>query len=278
MSLTRRIFIVALAAFGLAPLPALAASGFAPSRFSVEVRGTGPDVILIPGLTASRNIWNGTVAAAPGYRYHLVQIAGFAGEPARGNAKGPIVAPVANELARYIVAKGLQKPSLVGHSMGGTIAMMVAARQPALVGKVMVVDMLPQPSGLVGSDAAGVRGLAQSLRDLTAGPGGRALVASLIDMFGNSDAGGRSDPDVVARAMHELANTDLTAELPRIRAPLTIVYASDAETRAATDRTYAAAYRQRPGAKLVRVDNSGHMIMYDQPAKFRAALRAFLSD
>jgi N-formylmaleamate deformylase len=280
---------LSLALLGVAapagPAAGVAASGsaptqaFAPKRFSVVVKGGGPDVILIPGLTASRDVWNGTVAAVPGYRYHLVQVAGFAGEPARGNASGQVVGPVAEEIARYIRAKGLKRPAIVGHSMGGTVALMVAARHPDLVGKAMVVDMLPQPAGFVGSSAAGVRGLADALRGLTATPGGRRLVESAIGMFGGAQpADRRSDPEVVARATHELALTDLTPELPKIKAPLTVVYAApDAETAASITRNYVAGYRAKGDAKLIRVDGSGHMIMDDQPARFRSVLKEFLA-
>ena len=95
------------------------------------------------------------MAALPGYRYHLVQFAGFAGTPARGNARGEVVAPLAAELARYIRSRGLRRPAIVGHSMGGTVAMMIAAKNPSLVGKLMVVDMLPQPAGLFGASSEG---------------------------------------------------------------------------------------------------------------------------
>jgi len=255
----------------------VAAKPFSSTRMSVTVQGSGPDVILIHGLGGSRDVWKGTAAALPGYRYHLVQVAGFAGAAPGGNAQGPVVAPVAAEIARYIAAKGLQRPALVGHSMGGTIATMVAARHPAAVGKLMVVDMLPQPAGLVGSSATGVRGLAEAMRNASATPGGRRLIESVIGMFGGEQARG-SDTDVVARATHELALLDLTAELPRIKAPLTVVYAApDEARRAAADRTYASAYAGKSGARLVRIDNSGHMIMYDQPTRFRAALKAFLA-
>ena len=252
---------------------------FAPTRFSAEVVGSGPDVILIPGLTASREVWRGTVAAIPGYRYHLIQVAGFAGTAPRGNAKGEVVAPLAAELARYIEAKRLQRPALVGHSMGGTIAMMVGARHPTKVGKVMVVDMLPQPAGLVGSSTTGVRGLADALRGLGGTENGRRLIESAIRLFGNPEAeSSRSDPDLVARTTHELALTDLTPELPRIAAPLTVVYASlDPSRRASDDARYRAAYARKRGTQLVRIDNSGHMIMHEQPARFRGALKEFLA-
>ncbi|MDT9599604.1 alpha/beta fold hydrolase [Sphingosinicella rhizophila] len=281
----RRDFLLSVLVLAAVALPgpvhlarAAAARPFHSTRISVVVRGTGPDVILIPGLTASRAVWDGTVAALPGYRYHLVQVAGFAGTPPAGNAKGQVVAPVAAEVARYISTMRLNLPALVGHSMGGTIAMMVAARHPSLVGKAMVVDMLPQPAGMLGTSSAGLRGFAGLFRDLGDSPGGRQLVTSLMGMFGNdASADGRSDPGVVARAAHELAVTDLTAELPNIAAPLTIVYAvPDISRRAGIDRSYAAAYAARPGTRLRRVDRSGHMIMYDQPGRFRELLKAFL--
>jgi pimeloyl-ACP methyl ester carboxylesterase len=51
----------------------------------------------------------------------------------------------------------------------------------------------------------------------------------------------------------------------------------DASRRAGIARTYAAAYAGAKGAELVRIDDSGHMVMYDQPTRFRAALKDFLA-
>jgi pimeloyl-ACP methyl ester carboxylesterase len=192
-----------------------------------------------------------------------------------------VVAPVAEEIARYIKAKGLERPAIVGHSMGGTITTMLAARHPSKVGKAMVVDMLPQPAGIIGSSAAGVRGLAESLRGLTATPGGRRLVESVMGMFGNDPTDGRSDADVVARATHELAVTDLTPELRKIVAPLTIVYATPPRSAsidpAQISGNYRAAYATAKTARFVAIANSGHMVMYEQPRAFEAALKDFLT-
>ena len=125
------------------PDPGTPAPDFTSERIGVTVMGSGPDVVLIPGLGSTPAVWAGTMAALPGYRYHLIHVAGFAGRPAGANAQGNYLAPVAEEIARYISEAHLGHPAVVGHSMGGSWAIMLAGRHPELVGKAMVVDMLP---------------------------------------------------------------------------------------------------------------------------------------
>ncbi|WP_312551716.1 alpha/beta fold hydrolase, partial [Massilia sp.] len=140
----RRRFI-ALAAAALTALPALQAlaAPFESNRITVRTEGAGPDVVLVPGLNSSPRVWASTVAALPGYRYHLVQLAGFAGQPAGANREGPVAAPAAEEIARYIKEAGLKQPAVIGHSMGGTIGLMLASRHPDVLSRLMVVDMFP---------------------------------------------------------------------------------------------------------------------------------------
>lgn len=277
MGVNRRLFILSAAALALVPAGALAAP-FASSRFTVEVRGAGPDVILIPGLSGGRNVWAAMVQALPGYRYHLIQVSGFAGEPARGNARGPIVASLAVELARYIQEQRLDRPAIVGHSMGGTLAMMLAADRPRLVGRIMVVDMLPAPAGLFGQTTGDASTIARGIAGLTETDGGRRLFSGLVNAFAPSGSSFRtSDPLVITRTMNELAAMDLTSKLPNIRVPLTIAYASPGAGAGPTvDRRFRQAYAGARGARFVRIDGSGHMVMYDQPARLAAAIRDFL--
>ena len=277
MGVNRRLFILAAAALALAPTAALAAP-FASTRMTVEVRGSGPDVILIPGLSAGRNVWDGAVRAVPGYRYHLVQVSGFAGTPARGNARGPVVAPLVAELVRYIGENRLRRPAIIGHSMGGTLAMLLAADHPRLLGRIMVVDMVPAPAALFGQNSDDAGAIARGIAGLTATESGRRLFSSFVNVFAPPSSSFRtSDPALVGRTMDELAALDLTAKLPAIRAPLTIVYASPSERLGAgVDRRYSRAYAGARNPRFVRIDGSGHMIMFDQPARLEEAIADFL--
>lgn len=275
-TMDRRDFVAGCVALGLAA-PARAYSS---ARLSVQVTGEGPDVILIPGLTNGRDVWNGTVRAVPGYRYHLVQVAGFAGDPARGNAQGEIVASLASEIARYIAEERLTAPAIIGHSMGGVIALMLAARYPARVGRAMAVDILPAPASGFGFAGMQIKPFADALFNTFSGSAqGRLFLDGLIDGISGSGAQrSRSDSSVVARATHELATLDLGPELPRIRAPFTVVYAVPAQPDEAApiDRLYRAGYAGLKGVRLRRLVGSGHMVMYDKPQLFYGEVKTFL--
>ena len=267
---------------------------FQSGRFHVRVDGEGPDVILIPGLSSSPGVWQGTVDALGGhYRVHRLHIQGFAGAPAEDNAEGPVSAPVAEDLARYIREQGLERPAVIGHSMGGTIAMMLAARHPELVGKLMVVDMVP----FMGAMFAGPGGTPESVAPIAdqiqaAMANGPAdayqaqLEATITGMILNEGqrAGPladslASDRKVSAAAYRELIVTDLGPELGRITAPTEVLYVKFNDPRMTTDMTdgiYSAGFSRLPGARLKRIDDSGYFIMLDQPERFAAEVEAFL--
>jgi pimeloyl-ACP methyl ester carboxylesterase len=256
-------------------MPALAAP-FVSRRIAVTVRGQGPDVLLIPGLASGPSIWNGAVAAVPGYRYHLVQLRGFAGLAPDLNRTGPLIDPVAQEIARYIGEQGLARPALVGHSMGGTLAMLLGLRPAPVIGRVMVVDMLPEGAAMVGGTASGMGYLADQMSQYFTGTkAGRQLFA---DMLAQQPGAKGSDPDVIAHALTELAKIDLGPRLASLRAPLAVAYAvpSDATTRQALTNRFRSAYAGKKGTLFQPIGPSGHMVMQDQPAAFASALRTFL--
>jgi pimeloyl-ACP methyl ester carboxylesterase len=272
-------------------------AAFESSRFHVRVDGPEHpigDVILVPGLTSSPEVWEGlTETLKDRYRVHRVHVQGFAGAPAEDNATGPVSAPVAEDLARYIAEQGLEKPAVIGHSMGGTIAMMLAARHPDSVGKLMVVDMVPFMGAMFGGPGATAESVAPVADQIHAGMANgpreayNAQATASINGMINTEtlrAGPirdmeTSDQKVAAAAFRELIVTDLRPELARITAPTTVLYVKFNDPRMTpeiTDGIYQASFANLPGAELKRIDDSAHFIMLDQPAVFAAEVNAFL--
>lgn len=284
----------ALVANGAVPVPAFAsAPAAAPTRFSVLVEGDGPDVIMIPGLTSNRRIWDRAVAGLGGrYRVHRVQIAGFGGEPAGPNAQGPILENVVAELHAYIQANRLREPLVVGHSIGGLLTLMLAQRHPGDVKRALIVDALPFYGMLFGPDAtaATVEPRAAALRDSIAAMNDEAWrnqqSAAVAALAANESARPflvedsiRSDRRVVARAIYEDIVADMRPALPALRTPLTVVYAVNPF---ATEERFGAlmrtGYAGAPNVRFIPIGPSYHFIMLDQPARFQAILVEFLGE
>lgn len=289
---TRKSLLGSLAAFliNVAAQPA-DAQPFAPSRFTVEVRGEGPDVILIPGLGSSRDVWAAQAdALAATHRLHLVQISGFAGQPV-GAPAGQVIDPVVEDLARYIEAYTAGRPAVIGHSMGGLTGLMLARRQPERVGKLMIVDSLPFFSAMFSpmATAQGVEPQARAMRDqITAlddamfaaqqNSGVARLVkteARRADVVAWSVT---SDRATFAQAMYDVMTTDMRPEVANVQTPITVVYAYDTAMgpEAMIDGLYRGQYAPAPHVNFVRIDGSYHFIMFDQAAAFQAAVADFL--
>lgn len=289
-----RKLTLALAAIVTVAAPAEAKAPFKSDRILVTTVGQGPDVVLIPGLTSSPKVWTETVRAHPGYRFHLVQLNGFAGVPTAGAADGLVAAPAAEEIARYIAEEHLRKPALIGHSLGGTMALMLAARHSDEVGKVMVIDMLPFLGAVFGPPGAtsdSIRPLAEQIGKGMAGANDAQWAASMkqnvegmvrtVDLRAvPMEDGLSSDRSVAGRAMTELIITDLRPELPSITAPTTVLFVRGTNLPMLTDEqmeaTYKLAFADLKGVTLTRIPDSNHFIMFDQPARFAEEVTKFL--
>ena len=277
-------------------------AAFTSGRIDVRVDGEEglPNLVLIPGLSSSPEIWQETVDRLKGqYRIHRIHVHGFAGAEAGENAQDgitpkPVAAPVAEEIARYIREANLNKPAIIGHSMGGTMGMMVSARHPELVGKLMVVDMMPFVGAMFGPPGTTAQSVTPVADQVWAGQAKitpeayiEAATPTIIGMINTENrrelALGHmreSDQQVSAAAFRELIVTDLRSELPAITAPVTVLYVkfNDARmTNELTDLIYTMSFASRPGTVLKRIDDSAHFIMFDQPERFNSEVDAFLS-
>jgi pimeloyl-ACP methyl ester carboxylesterase len=273
---------------------AVAVPAFASERIAVTVRGSGPDVVLIPGLSSSPEVWNSTVEALPGYRYHVVHVAGFAGRPAGANASGEVVAPVGEEIARYIREARLDRPAVVGHSLGGTWAMMIASRHPDLTSKIMVVDMMPFAAAMFGGPTAtpeSVKPFAEQIRTAIRSGTGAArqataeqTIASMVKTQSMRAAAVRhsveSDAAVSAQAMYDLMLLDQRAALKDVKVPVSVLWVRSPAapvTDAQMAQFYRTSFANAPQAKITQVPDALHFIMWDAPEAFQRELKAFLA-
>lgn len=292
MMFHRRALLAALAASAV-PATGWAQAGFRSGRIVVETRGSGRDIILIPGLASTAAVWARTAERLGGYRLHLVSVRGFGDLAAGDNAEGGVMTGVAAELRRYIADARLAAPAIVGHSMGGQVALRVAADARSGVGRVMAVDASPffpaliAPGATVG-DIEPIAQLAyqtlQFLGDDVLRTQGREMG---LDLGGAADSlfgamgwqGG--DRRVLAQSLYEVMTVDLRYRLPEITAPVTVVYgwsADEASPRSQTDRLFRAAYGSlRTPATFAAIEGAEHMVMIDRPTAFMAAMNRFLA-
>ena len=270
---------------------AIAGSAHAATPFEVRVTGTGPDVLLIPGLASSGAVWDDTTKTlCADHRCHVFTLAGFAGVPAQ---PGPLLDDVDAALATYIEQQHLKAPIVVGHSLGGFIALRLAIAHPADVGKLVIVDSLPA-LGAVRMDSL----TAQQLHDfapqmraqmLAMDPATYAaaqaqqiatLVTAPADVARVQAWGQQSDRAAVIGAMTDMMGDDLRPQLARIKAP-TLVMGSwiaykDVSTLEATQAIYERQYKTLAGVKVAMSPAGRHFIMLDDPTWFQATLQGFL--
>ncbi|WP_300001262.1 alpha/beta hydrolase [uncultured Cedecea sp.] len=276
------------------PLP-IPSESSGSQRFSVQVQGSGTDIILIPGLASSREVWTDLAASLRmKHRLHLVELAGFASTPAIPNSEGKVIAQAADAIAEYIKTQHINAPVIIGHSLGGEIALMLGSRHPEQVGRLMIVDALPFYTLIIDPAATSETATrhATAMRDwlLEQSPEQRVeFQKTSIDRLAKTEAvrpalvaaGVNSDPKTMADAVYELMVTDLRPELGRIRAPIEVVYAYDPlfgipATR--VDAMYRQAYSSASDIHFTRIDDSFHFVMLDQPERFSGVVASFLNE
>ena len=225
-----------------------------------EVAGRGGPLVLVHGLSGSGRWWRKNVPfLARSFRVHVVDLIGF------GRSRGGqpfVLSEAASCLARWMDRIGLERASVVGHSMGGFIAASLAAEAPERVERLVLVDAaaLPFERGYLHHALQLVR----AVRYMPLG-----FVPILV-----ADAW-RAGPLTLWSAARELLGTDLCPMLARIRAPTLLVWGEH-------DKLVPLEIGERlrealPRAELVVVAGAGHNPMWDRAADFNRILGEFLN-
>lgn len=292
--LSRWIFILALVLALPAARPALAQTAPTPHpAFDVTVTGHGRPVILLPGLTCPGAVWDETVARYRGqYQCHVVSLAGFGGVGPRQPVPAHLLQDTRDQLLAYIKAQKLRRPVVIGHSLGGFLALWMAATDPTALGPLEIVDSLPFISAIQNPAATAemARPQAEQLRQqLSRGhqplAASRQIAAALVTDSARVSQVARwsqaSDPATVAQAMYDMYTTDLRADVARIQQPVLVLgswasYQQYGATKESVRATFTQQYAQLPQARVELSEAGRHFLMYDDTAWFFAQTDAFL--
>lgn len=262
-------------------------------HISVVAVGKGSPVVLIPGLSSPRETWADMVPAlAKTHRVFLVQVNGFGGDAPGANLRPGILDGVVADLHAYVARERIAGAAVVGHSLGGLVAMKLAIAHPGDAGRVMIVDSLPFYGRLFGPTLtpAMLEPRAAAMRDAMTAQYGKPADAAATDTIANQLAlkpasrarlkgwMAAADPRVSGQAMYEDLGSDVTADLPRIVVPVTLVVPyNDTLPQAKVDALYRGAYAGMPHLTVVEVADAAHFVMLDQPDAFARAMAAFLA-
>ena len=302
MTVTLGVLALAIAPVMPAETRDARATTAAPTSFRVQIVGKGRPMILIPGLMSSGDTWKSTVARYQDrFECHVLTLAGFAGVPP---ITAPLLATVRTELADYIRVQKLDRPVIVGHSLGGTLALALAADHPGLAGPLVIVDSLPFLAGAqfqaktLDDARPGIAAMRTYMSTqspeqfqayVKAGTATEFMVKSAADHDVIKQWGLRSDQRTVADAMADLMSIDARADVARITSPTLVLGTwiglheqlkkyGVALSRSDVARTFEEQFAKLPRLHFALTDTARHFIMFDDPQWFFAELDPFLRD
>lgn len=257
---------------------------------ALDQAGTGETLVLVHGIATDRRIWDlVTGELSLTHRVVTIDVPGFGRSAPVGDDFD--LDRVAERIVRGLAAQGVRAPfDLVGHSLGGGLAIVMAAAHPRLVRRLVLVapaGLRPFPVAISNLLAAGADAVLAARRGavaLTETWWGRRVLLAL------TAADGADLPPTLARQMVEASATaqrtapalaaitsaDLRSLLARTRMPVGAIWGEADRTipiRALEDLV-----RARPDTAVARIPAAGHVPMIERPALFVEALERLIQD
>ncbi len=291
------LFAAVTAQGAVPPLPA-AQSSFDAASLHVDVYGTPGKqaMIFIPGLTAGPWEWAGEITDfAPSYTIYALTLPGFDGRP---GINTPLFPTITNDFWTMLNSHAISKPIVIGHSLGGTLALMLATQHPDRLSAAIALEGLPIFPGGERMSAAAREAQASQIKAQMSGATPAqfeafersymlpSMVTSPSDVNAIATASARTDSATAAQWLYEDYMLDIRPQLKNATVPILEITPFDAAvdakppisiaTAPAKQAYYASLLSNAPQAKVVVVQPARHFAMYDQPAQVHAAIADFL--
>jgi pimeloyl-ACP methyl ester carboxylesterase len=260
-------------------------------RLRVVERGQGPKLVLLHSLFMDHSTWSAVVAELchdfcvitpdlPGY--------GESEKPTPSRFAYDVEA-FTSAIADLYAALSLGRASVVGHGLGGSIALTLAARHPELVSKLVVVDALsesaepwlygrlahlPLAGSLVFKQLLGRRLFGAYFRELfLANPS--SVTNERLDTYYHSFNTPAARGSVLATLRATVDTRPVAAQTSRIQTPTLVLWGG--RDRLVPPSVGQRLAREIRGARFELLD-SGHAPQEEKPRELAEALRRFLRD
>ncbi len=239
----------------------------------VEVKGKGKPVLLLPGFTCTGDVWNETVAEiSETNECHIVTYAGFGNVPALDTLW---LQTIKQDLDMYIEQNKFEDLSIIGHSMGGTLALWLASDKKHDIKKLLVIDALPcmgalmipnyssetitydspYARNLLSMSDSDFSGMAMNFaKFMCKNTSKHEQIANWIKI---------SDRKTYVHGYFDLLKIDLRKSLSKIDIPVRILAAAN-PSKSMVENAYNEQYALLDNKDVIYIENSAHFIMYDQ--------------
>lgn len=256
--------------------------------FQVSVEGKGQPILLLPGFTCTAEVWEETVASlSKDYECHVFTFAGFGNVPP---IEKPWLPQIKTALSNYIEENALENSIVIGHSLGGTLALWLATEPNTPFEQIIVVDGLPAAGALMipnynNENIAYDTPYNKQMLEMTAESFKFMAQQTAQNMMINNDKKElvtnwilQADRETYVYGYTDLLKLDLREDLAKIKIPVTILAATHPYGKEMAKLTYENQYSKLLKYTIHFAENSAHFIMYDQPEWFMERLNKVLQN
>lgn len=253
----------------------------------VETIGKGKPIFYLPGFTVSGSIWKETVKNVNlNRKSYLFSYAGF-------NGNKPIPMPwystIKKSIVKYVKENNLNEIIVIGHSMGGNLAIDLASELPNRISKIVIVESLPCMREVMMPNVPAENLFYES-------PYNKQMLQMDEQKFKNMALMMASnmtfkkekietitswileaDRETWVYGYTDLLKLDLRNILSKIKCETLIIGASFPNAEI-IKKNYENQYSNLTNKKIVMASNSKHFVMFDQPQWFYETLNAFLNE
>jgi N-formylmaleamate deformylase len=250
--------------------------------------GLSPPVVLAHGVTDAGPCWT-PVAEALAAEYDAIMVDARGHGHSDAPVRGYDPAEQADDLAGVITALELERPAVLGHSMGAATALVLAGAYPDLPGAILLEDppvwwtgwtVTPEATERLAGMRERFIGLMRKTREeLLDGQRAEQPGWSEADLEPWADAKQRFSPNVLSVLDQDnAAGISWPETMRRITCPTLLITADPERGAIVTEESAAALKALVPHLEIAHIPEAGHSIRRDQLARFIDVSRAFLSE